>query len=242
MYRIFILALIAVLSGCSGTTMVRSSYSQPEKIVQAERWEPIMEDSKINVDVNYQYEMKLSNGRLLRQGDWNESLKPFVSSYSQEKADTIIDGLTRYYWEYDKVDKKIKYEPLRYMSEPYSNSKYVSMQGSIEKGKAVGLLKLKFYGSSWIFADSVKIVADDLTWQSPKMNFYRDNYGGNVWEYAYLDISKPEYRDIANKIASSKEVIIRFQGKQYYSDLTLSQRMKSDLMAMLKAIDVVNQK
>jgi hypothetical protein len=66
MYRIFILALIAVLSGCSGTTMVRSSYSQPEKIVQAERWEPIMEDSKINVDVNYQYEMKLSNGRLLR--------------------------------------------------------------------------------------------------------------------------------------------------------------------------------
>ena len=74
------------------------------------------------------------------------------------------------------------------------------------------------------------------------MEFYRDNYGGNVWEYAYLDISNPEYRKVADKIASSKEVIIRFQGKQYYSDLSLSQRMKSDLMAMLDVVDVVNKK
>lgn len=239
MFRVFIAMLVTVLSGCAGTTMVDNSYLP---VVKAEKWEPIMKGSRINVDINYEYEMKLSNGRLLRQSNWNDHLKPFVSNYPQDKADTIIDGLTRYHWEYDKVDKKIKYEPLRYISEPYSRSKYISMQGAIENGKAIGLLKFKFYGPSWIFSESVKVVADDFTWQSPKMDFYRDNYGGNVWEYAYLDVSKPEYREVANKITSSKEVIIRFQGQQYYSDLQLSERMKSDLKAMLDVVDVVNEK
>jgi hypothetical protein len=242
MLRVFAVALVTILSGCVSTDMVNSSYSQSETAVKVEKWEPIMEGSKINVDVNYEYEIKLSNGRLLNQSKWNDYLKPFVSGYSQDKADTMIDGLSRYYWEYDKVDKKIRYEPLRYMSEPYSRSNYVSMQGSISKDKTTGLLKFKYYGPSWIFAKSVKIVADDFTWQSQELEFYTDNSGGKVWEYAYLDISKPEFRKVADKIASSKEVIIRFQGQQYYSDLSLPKRMKSDLMAMLDVIDVLNTK
>lgn len=242
MYRVFTIALITVLAGCSTTEEVNSSYSPPEKVLKTEKWEPILKGSRINVDVNSKHEMKLSNGRFIRSSDWYGELKPFVSKYPQDQADTIIDGLTRYHFEYDKVDKKIKYEPLRYISEPYSETKYVSMQGSITKDKALGSLKFKFYGSSWIFAENIKIVADDFTWQSPKMKFYKDNNGKSVWEYTYLDVSKPEFREVADKIATSQEVIIRFQGRQYYSDLTLSDRMKSDLKAMLDLIDVINKK
>jgi hypothetical protein len=240
MFRVILVMLLVLITGCSGVAVVKSSSSPSAKTVKAEKWMPIMQGSRINVDVYYEYEMKLNNGRLLSQNDWNNYLKPFIEDYSQDQADIIINGITRYFWEYDKVDKKIKFEPLRYISGPYSNSKYVSMQGAIEKDKFTGLIKFKYYGPSWIFAKSIKVVADDFTWQSPNLEFYRDNYRGNVWEYAYLNISNPEHRSLAENIASSKEVIIRFQGRQYYSDLSLSSRMKEDLLAMIKVIDVVS--
>ncbi len=229
---------------CSFTVLMVGCVSNTKSIKEEKvaKWEPITKGSSIKVDTNYPYEMKLSNGRLLRQKNWNEYLKPFIKTYSQENADIIVDGLTRYWWAYDKVDKKIKFEPLRYMSEPYSRSKYVSMQGTIEKGRAIGLIKIKYYSSSWIFANRLKIVADGYTWESPELKFYRDNSGGNVWEYTFLNLSKQEHREVAEKISSAKETIIRFNGKQYFSDFTLPSRMKDDLKAMIKVIDVVNNK
>jgi len=60
-----------------------------------------------------------------------------------------------------------------------------------------------------------------------------------VWETAYLNLSKKEYRAVAEKIVSSEEAIIRFQGKQYYSDLTVTDRMRDDIKYMLKALDQI---
>jgi hypothetical protein len=113
------------------------------------------------------------------------------------------------------------------------------LKGSLTTSRATGLLKIYYYGESWLFADRITIVADDVTWKSPKLEFYRDHYS-NVWEYTYLDISKPEYRRLANKIIASKDVIIRFHGKQYYDDLQVTEREKTDIAAMLKAIDAIN--
>jgi hypothetical protein len=247
MKKIIALAFVTILSGCVATNptyQTDSTVTSSQSSTASPKWEPLIEGSDLKTDVNYKYypnEMKLSNNMLLRGSEWNGFLKEYIESFPLEKRDDILKGLTRFYIGYDKVEKIIKFEPLRYISGPYSSNSYVSLKGSLTKSKANALLKIRYYGSSWIFAHRITVVADDFTWKSPELKFYRDNYT-KVWEYTFLDLSNPKYRKIADKIASSKEVIIRFHGKQYYDDLQVTERMKKDILAMLKAIDAINKK
>jgi len=204
-------------------------------------WKPLLEGSTISVDVNHPYhphEMKLSNGMLLRSSDWDGYFKTFVLGLPVDMRDIVLDGLTRYYFEYDKVDRLIKFEPLRYMSEPYSDASYVSAQGSIEGRHAMALLKVKYYGSDWIFANRIKVVADGFTWESPALQFKRD-HTTMVWEYAFLDLAEPLIRSVVDSITKSQVTIVRFRGDQYYYDLNVTQRMKNDLAALLNALDAI---
>lgn len=230
--------VVLLLTGCA--TRV-PTYTGSNRV--RTKWEPLIEGSDIATDTKYKYypsEMLLSNGMLLRGNTWNGFLKGFIESLPVEKRDDVLKGLTRFYKEYDKVDKVIKFEPLRYISGPYTWHSYVSLKGQIKVGKVDAFVKIQYYGSSWIFAESIKVVADDFTWQSPKLNFYKDNYT-EVWEYTYLDLSEPSVRELVNNIINSQETIIRFQGRQYYSDLVVTERMKIDLKAMIKAIDTINK-
>jgi hypothetical protein len=246
MKRILALTLIFILSGCvtASPTYQSSSIDTNSRASDSPQWEPLVEGSDLTTNVNYEFypsEMKLSNNMLLRGKTWNGFLKEYIESFPIEKRDGILKGITRFYIEYDKVDKIIKFEPLRYISGPYSSNSYVSLKGTLTKSKANALLKIRYYGSSWIFASRITVVADDFTWKSPELKFYRDHYT-KVWEYTFLDLNKPKYRNIADRIASSKDVIIRFHGKQYYADLQVTERMKQDISAMLKAIDIINGK
>jgi len=247
MNKIIILMLGIMLSGCITTDI--SPQTNPivknnQNIQVYPKWKALLEGSDLKTDINYKYypkEMNLSNDMLLRGWVWNDFLKKYVESFPLEKRDDILKGLTRFTVDYDKVEKIIKFEPLRYISGPYSSNSYVSLQGNLTKSKAYTLLKINYYGNSWVFAHKITVVADDFTWKSPELKFYR-NHSSKVWEYTFLDLSNPQYRNIANKIASSKEVIIRFHGKQYYDDLQVTPRMKKDILEMLKAIDAINGK
>lgn len=245
MLKAITIASVIILTGCVATAPTYqsdSSVASSQIITASPKWELLTDGSDLTTNINYKYypdEMKLSNNMLLRGQTWNGFLKDYVNSFPPEKRDGVLRALTRFYKEYDKVDKIIKFEPLRYASGPYSSNSYVSLEGSLTKSKANALLTIRYYGSSWIFAHRITIVADDFTWNSPELEFYRDHYT-NVWEYTFFDISNPEYRKIADKIVSSKEAIIRFHGKEYYSDLEVTERMKKDMSAMLKAIDFIN--
>ena len=231
---------VIMLTGCVQSIPVKKSVIQ-----KAPKWEQLVEGSSLKMNVNYKYypsEMKLNNNMLLREKKWDGFLQKFILSFPVEERDDILRGLTRFHKDYDRVEKLIKFEPLRYSSGPYSSNSYVSVKGSLDKKGAIALLKIQYYGSSWLFANSITIVADDFTWRSSEVEFFRDNTGGVVWEYAFLDLSNPKYRTVVNKIISSKEVIIRFQGKQYYKDLDVTERMKKDIASILKTIDTVNGK
>ena len=240
--RILRVVTLFVLLGTSTKLM---GLKDAESSTLTEEWVLLTEGSDIAYDKNYQYhpfEMKLNNGMLLREKDWNGFLKDFVESFPISKRHDILNGLTRFYKSYYKVEKEITFEPLRYFSGPYASSSYVSLQGSFKKDKALSLMKIKYYGSDWIFSERIKIVADDYEWESPELEFYRDHSYGKVWEYAFLDVSEPKINEVLNAIISSDESIIRFYGTQYYSDLEVTDRMKTDLRAMLNAIKAVNEK
>ena len=241
-------AAFAVGCAATGTTSAKHDVvtkAAPAPIAVEPKWVSLTEGAELNYDENYKYhpsEMKLSNERLLRGDDWNGYLKAYVDSFPPEKRDTILEGITRHVTDYDKVEGFIRFEPVRYMSGPYAKKSYVAVVGTLRPEKATVFLKLHYYDDSWLFAKSFKVVTDGVPFQSPAVRFNRDNYGGNVWETAYLDLSKKKYRALADKIVSSKEAIIRFQGKQYYSDLTVTDRMREDIGSMLKALDVIGAK
>ena len=249
----FHIALIAgislVVAGCVTTGTPGSS--NPSAINQAvppvaePRWVPLTEGSNLAYNETYKYhpsEMKLSNDRLLRGNDWDGYLKAYVESFPPEKRGPILEGVTRHVTDYDKVEGFIRFGPVRYISGPYSKSSHVAVVGTLRPDKATASLKVHYYDDSWIFAQKFKVVTDGVPYQSPYIKFNRDNYGGKVWETAYLDLSKKENRSLADRIVSSKEAIVRFQGKQYYSDLIVTDRMREDIGAMLKALDAIGAK
>ena len=183
--------------------------------------------------------MKLSNGKLLRGKSWNGYLKAYVESFPPERREPILQGITRHVTDYDKVEGGIRFEPVRYMSGPYSKASYLAVVGTLRPESATAFLKFHYYGDSWLFAQSFKVVTNGVPFQSPKLKFRQDHYGGNVWETAYLNLNEEEYRALAEEIVSSEEAIIRFQGNQYYSDLTVTDRMREDIDYMLKALDQI---
>ncbi len=247
-HAVVIAALAALTAGCAttGTTTILSSASTPQAasapVVVKPEWVPLTEGAGLSYDENYKYhpsEMKLSNEKLLRGDSWDGYLKAYVESFPPKKRGPILQGITRHVTDYDKVERFIRFEPVRYMSGPYSKTSYLAVVGTLRPGKVTAFLKFHYYGDSWLFAKSFKIVTDGVSFQSPEIKFRQDHYGGNVWETAYLNLSKKEYRAVAEKIVSSEEAIIRFQGKQYYSDLTVTDRMRDDIKYMLKALDQI---
>jgi len=203
----------------------------------ASEYEPIEPGSSVMVDVSHMYhpgEMKLSNGNLLRGVEW-EALKQVLPA-NQSNRDVVIDAFSRYWFAYDKFDQRIRVEPLRYISGPYSQTSYVSLRGSLADGGAPNLrLEFKFYGSDWLFADSVRVHADGYNWNSGPINFTRD-HTDKVWEIASIPLSG-QGMDIARRIANGDDVTIRFVGNDYYHDFDVPSVMKEDIGAMLKAIE-----
>jgi len=201
----------------------------------------LFENSKVLADANHKYhptEMKLNNGMYLKANNWNGFLKDYIFSFPEDDRDSILFALTRFRVSFDKVDKIIRFEPLAYFSGPYTFHPYISLIGTLEKSKVKAFVKLRYFGNNWIFAEKVKIVADDFTWESDNLNFTRDNSSGKVWEYAYLDYNNKEIKELLLKIVNSDETIIRFIG-EYYFDLTVTERMKKDIKSLINAIEII---
>ena len=102
-----------------------------------------------------------------------------------------------------------------------------------------------YYARSWIFFDTVIISADghNTTKTFARADIYRDNSGGRVWEV--VDISMGDSRTgipnsdrtLLERIINSEETVIRFQGRDYIHDHTVTQSEKNGLREVLTAHD-----
>jgi hypothetical protein len=100
-------------------------------------------------------------------------------------------------------------------------------------------MKIKYYGDDWLFVSSYKVAADEHRWQSGTLQFERDNSGGDVWEW--IDKS-PNKQDLNNLKALSKarSPVIRFQGRQYYSDFKLEPDQQEAIAHTIELFDVMS--
>jgi len=92
--------------------------------------------------------------------------------------------------------------------------------------------KVKYYGDDWLFVSSYIAAADDYRWQSPKMKFERDHSSGSVWEWVDISAGAKEV-EVAKALSSAQKATIRFQGSQYYDDVTLEEDQKQSIKTIL---------
>ena len=108
-------------------------------------------------------------------------------------------------------------------------------------------LKITYASDSWLFVKSVWGKADGKKIAIPQVSaplsgWERDNGSGKIWEWSDAPIE--DAQDIASlrQIALSKEVTLRFEGQQYYSDRTLSGAQLQAFRDMISAYEVVTAK
>ena len=137
----------------------------------------------------------------------------------------------------EKRDKVAGTTFLSHKNEPrFANTRstiWLYIVKSSSGGKPMLRVRGNYTSDSWLFAKKMTVYIDGSTTTFFAGAFERDNNSG-IWEW--FDIVPSELQiDLLSKMAKGKEVILRFDGRQYHDDATVS---KSDKTAISDILDV----
>lgn len=94
-----------------------------------------------------------------------------------------------------------------------------------------------YTGDDWVFFKKITFAVDGKNTVKTFSYFkdiVRDNQYGNVWEYVNTGDGN-QYEDLFWTIADSESTIVRFEGDNYWYDLTVSQKDKDAIREVLTA-------
>ena len=157
----------------------------------------------------------------------------------QEKERALQQALSSLQVNTDKVEGITWYKPSTY---PYYANSRSFVLPYIGRRDSYSYLRLRFHytGDDWLFFEKITISVDGENYYKTYSYFDvdRDNGSGGVWEW--VDIS-PTDEDIEmlKQIANSKETIVRFQGDNYYYDLTVRSSDKTAINQVLNAYEAL---
>lgn len=104
----------------------------------------------------------------------------------------------------------------------------------------------QYYADDWLFVkhawaktDSTKV---DLPEKSGWNGWERDNSGGKIWEWTDTALITPTEIAAVRALANAKSVTVRFEGRQYYNDRTLSVQQIKALKEVLSTYEAVTGK
>lgn len=214
-------------------------------------WHPILEGSSIKYNLarleretneRRAFVKSLSNGEEIRISQWNGFLREHVSGYHPDVIDSLIDLISRHDFEYDNVENGLRVYPIRRHEGPYSNKSYIGTTSLIKNDGITTSLIVRYHGSSWIFADRALFLIDGERININMINFQRFSSGRGVSEHFNLLLTNGSYLDqdnlrIARRIAESDSATIRLYGQNLYSDIVVTDKMRSDIASLLRFID-----
>ncbi|MBP3520219.1 MAG: hypothetical protein J6J87_02615, partial [Oscillospiraceae bacterium] len=163
--------------------------------------------------------IRLSAAESLLKGTWKHQDK--VRGVTYYYPSVIPHGSE--YWYYDQRSFVLPYLSRR------DGSDTVSMQ-----------LIYCYAGSSWVFFEDITVVADDERF-TDSFSYYsvtRDVSGGTVCETAETSVSYDSYYyKMLKAMVDADDVIVRFEGDDYYRDITISRSDKNAIKKILDAYD-----
>ena len=95
-----------------------------------------------------------------------------------------------------------------------------------------------YTSDDWIFFEKITFAVDDERYYK-FFSYYdvvRDNAYGTIWEYVDIEVGEAEI-ELLRAIADSERTIIRFEGDDYYDDITVSSSDKQAIKQMLEILE-----
>jgi len=96
-------------------------------------------------------------------------------------------------------------------------------------------VQIQYTSDDWLFVERLvfSIDGEKIVKNFNHFDWQRDNGSGDIWEWVDLSADL-DMETLLEKIANSKKTILRFEGRQYYKDLTIS---ASDKKAILETME-----
>lgn len=143
--------------------------------------------------------------------------------------------------DYDKVEGITWYEPSAMPQYIDTRSYVLPYIGMKDSGYSWLRLKMNYTGDSWIFWEKITFVVDGERYYK-SFGYYditRDN-DSDVWEYADISVSDSDI-ELLNKIVTSNETIVRFEGDNKHKDITISATDKTAIKQVLDAYAILSE-
>ena len=177
----------------------------------------------------------LSNGDKIGCDKLNYIRK--ISSQFPASQAAVAKALLDFRVTYDEVENLYFIHPKR---DVLNLSNEANLYIGVKPNKAWLRMRIKYYNNDWLFVHSYKVAADSLRWESPLLEFERDHSSGNVWEW--IDKS-PTLEDLQNMraLAVASNPIIRFQGRQHFSDFKLTREQQDSIISILTLYELLEQ-
>lgn len=121
-------------------------------------------------------------------------------------------------------------------SPKYTNVNFVYPYFGEKDGTYWLRLTFQYTADSWLFIQRIKIKTDAGQYELAP-DFKTDN-NSDIWEWADIQVSPAEY-SMLRDMASSKEVLIRYEGRQYQKDRKLTAKEKSVITETLDVFDAL---
>ena len=135
-----------------------------------------------------------------------------------------VEGIT---WYFDR-------ESSRYVD---SASRVVLYMGRRGQAKPWLIFSVRYKADDWLFIQSYTFNVDGQNFRIDASGFddvERDNGYGGIWEW-YTTTAGAKELEIARAIVNSTNAVVRYHGRQYYRDRTITNAEKQGLQRILDA-------
>lgn len=235
MKNLSVFVLIVLLSSCISTIPVFTPRETNREFVEITP-EPVVEGSDIYISKVYKTESytlyKTNDHREIFNDELN-NLRKVMKTFNLDPA--IATLLLDKKIEIDEVENRAFISPKLQPGDWSTSRAYLYI--GINKANTWLRFHIIYHGKNWLFANSYKIAADEYRWQSPRIDFKRDN-STTVWEWHDSPVTEPVL-DFCSKLIESETSIIRFQGEKGYYDLNMTAEQKQDMKEILALFDTM---
>lgn len=154
---------------------------------------------------------------------------------------TIVSALKGLSRECDKMLDICWYKPPSAAKFTNANTFHLYF-GRTSSGSFTDLrLRVQYFSDDWLFIRNVWAKADGVRVQVPAGKWERDN-NHDIWEWSDVAVDTPQSTAAIKAIATAKSVVIRFEGRQYYNDRTLTATQLKALRDVIAAYETATGK
>ena len=114
---------------------------------------------------------------------------------------------------------------------------YIAVYIGQNEGRVWLRMRLNYTSDSWLFVENAAFNIDGETIRLPYTDWKRDN-DSEIWEWIDVPIDA-DLRATLEKISVSKSTIVRFNGQQYYDNVTIRETDKQVIRDMFLVEEIL---